>query len=238
MFRETGALERLTHPPSTAEGDRAPVLSPDGKSIAFVRWREGARTEIFVRRLDDGNEASVLSHEGIVRGLDWWRDGSALTFSSYWRGNTGLWRVSTGGGAPTRLPFGENARELTTARTGNRLVFSRSVSDSNVWRVGGPSAEEIVPPQKWIASTRDDWSPQYSPDGSRIAFASDRSGEPQIWIWESTSGEISRVPFEGSATVPRWSPDGRLPRVRGGRGRKLRRVPVERRGRIHPPAHR
>ena len=40
---------------------------------------------------------------------------------------------------------------------------------------------EMLTEGKFITSTREDSSPQYSPDGRRIAFSSDRSGSDQIW---------------------------------------------------------
>jgi eukaryotic-like serine/threonine-protein kinase len=208
LSTDTGVKRELTHPRSTGEGDRTPAFSPDGKDIAFVRWREGAKAEIFVQSLDKRDPTRILTHGGIVRDLDWMPDGSGLLFSSYWKGGAGIWKIAIRGGAPTRLPFGEDARGLTIARNKTRMVFSQSVSDTNIWRIGGPSSPAPAPPQKWIASTREDWSPEYSPDGRRIAFTSDRSGDPQIWLWDEAGGEISRVAFDGAATVPRWSPDG------------------------------
>jgi Tol biopolymer transport system component len=54
-------------------------------------------------------------------------------------------------------------------------------------------------------------SPQYSPDGRRIVFASDRSGSTEIWVCESDgSNPLQLTSFGGPlAGTPRWSPDGR-----------------------------
>jgi Tol biopolymer transport system component len=64
---------------------------------------------------------------------------------------------------------------------------------------------------KLNASTRWDQGPTYSPDGKRIAFASNRSGSHEIWVCNSDgSNAVQLTSFEGPffTANPRWSPDG------------------------------
>jgi Tol biopolymer transport system component len=59
-----------------------------------------------------------------------------------------------------------------------------------------------------------------SPDGSRIAFDSDRDGERGVYIADADGANVRRVSGEGFAAVPSWSPDGEtLAFVRGEPGR-------------------
>jgi len=51
--------------------------------------------------------------------------------------------------------------------------------------------------------------PQFSPDGQRIAFMSDRSGPWQIWMSNADGSDPKQVSFTDSGGTPRWSPDGR-----------------------------
>lgn len=51
-------------------------------------------------------------------------------------------------------------------------------------------------------------APQFSPDGKRIAFMSNRSGPWQIWVSNADGSEPAQVSFTPSAGTPRWSPDG------------------------------
>jgi dipeptidyl aminopeptidase/acylaminoacyl peptidase len=71
-----------------------------------------------------------------------------------------------------------------------------------------------------IRSSREDAAPALSPDGRRIAFASDRSGSRQIWVGESDgSGARQVTHLEGvTAFTPRWAPDGRRIAFEGRRG--------------------
>jgi dipeptidyl aminopeptidase/acylaminoacyl peptidase len=52
-------------------------------------------------------------------------------------------------------------------------------------------------------------SPSFSPDGRRIAFVSDRSGVPQVWLVSSQGGEPQQVThLDDQVRVAEWSPDG------------------------------
>ena len=48
-----------------------------------------------------------------------------------------------------------------------------------------------------------------SPDGSRIAFDSDREGTRAVFVADSDGQHVRRVSGDGFAAVPSWSPDGR-----------------------------
>ncbi len=54
-----------------------------------------------------------------------------------------------------------------------------------------------------------DTDPVFSPDGSRVAFVSDRDGsEGNVFVLELATGEIAQVTHEAWAGRPAWSPDG------------------------------
>ena len=93
-----------------------------------------------------------------------------------------------------------------------KLVYVRSFTDENIWRVeiAAPAATASSPPRVFLSSTRGDWFPQFSPDGRRVAFASDRSGPGGIWLAEADgSGAIQLASMGAFATgANRWSPDG------------------------------
>ena len=66
-------------------------------------------------------------------------------------------------------------------------------------------------PQGLILSSREDNSPNISPDGKRIAFVSKRTGSDEIWMCNPDGSRPVQVTFMNGAPTgtPRWSPDGK-----------------------------
>jgi TolB protein len=61
------------------------------------------------------------------------------------------------------------------------------------------------------ASDYQDFAPAISPDGSRIAFVSNRGGGYEIWIYTRATGEVRRLTTDADAIGGlRWSADGKL----------------------------
>src|SRR5438046_1574373 len=60
-----------------------------------------------------------------------------------------------------------------------------------------------------ISSARVDSTPQFSPDGRRVAFTSNRSGALEIWVSDVDGSNAVQLTWMGAvAGFPRWSPDG------------------------------
>jgi Tol biopolymer transport system component len=107
---------------------------------------------------------------------------------------------------------GGNTASFSVSRQGHRLAYTESVLDTNIWRMDGPALRGgDHRPTKLIASTRQEGNPHYSPDGKRIAFGSDRSGTPEIWVCDGEGrNAVQLTSFGGPLTgAPQWSTDGR-----------------------------
>jgi Tol biopolymer transport system component len=61
----------------------------------------------------------------------------------------------------------------------------------------------------------DDWDPNWSPDGSMIAFASDRDGNPEIYVMNSSDGKNLRRLTENETIdeQPAWWQDATSDRI-------------------------
>jgi len=212
---DTGKRRRLTTPGSL-EHDSQPRFSPDGKTIAFVRSHNPIVDEIFLVPVGGGESKQLTSLHGFVPGLTWTADGGEIVFSetSHDTGNNSLWRVKVPGGMPEKVNelAGVNATEPAISRHGYRLAYRTVTTNTNIWQIrlttlnGRSSA-----PAKFISSNRTQEVPQYSLDGKKIAFASDRSGGSQIWVCDSDASNPVQLTFMDASNngTPRWSPDGR-----------------------------
>jgi len=195
------------------ETDFNPRFSPDGQTVAFVRasGEGGAAHDIFLVRTAGGEPKRLTFDSVLIYGLDWTPDGAYIVFSSDRLGGARLWKARASGGEPEPLPVGqEGANAPALSRTGRRLAYTQVDIIANIWRYE-VSTGRNAPPTKLIASTGVNESPQFSPDGKRIAFASNRSGSWEIWVCDSDGSNARQLTFfEGPfANWPRWSPDGR-----------------------------
>ena len=208
---ETLEERAITFPPPEFFGDLIPTFSPDGRTIAFVRVKEAFISDLYVVPFA-GGEARRLTFDNLtIEGLDWTPDGSEIVFSSRRGGRQSLWRIPANGGDAERVAVGENATSISIARKGHRLAYTEKVVDPNIWRLEIPSASSNVTSQASLISTSfSEYDPQYSPDGKRITFWSDRSGSPEIWVCDSQGLNPVQLTSFGGPSVgwPHWSPDG------------------------------
>jgi Tol biopolymer transport system component len=198
-----GARTIVTMPPDKIIGDLSPAFSPDGKSIAFLRAVSSGVDDVYVAPARGGPATRLTSDNRNAVAVTWTADSRSVVFSSDRRRNSVLWRVRASGGEPERVVgIGENAADPAFARDG-RMAYAQAFMDTNIWRV---ETESKQPPVKVISSTQYDSSPQYSPDGSRVAFRSNRSGNNddlgnrQQWTNTGATDEIRR-PSDGNAAL-------------------------------------
>ncbi len=186
-----------------SRGDFSPEFSPDSQTLAFGRDSQGVQS-IYAIQVSGGEEQRLTSDTAQKWGLAWTPDGREIVFA-----NVGwLWKVSRRGGQPEKLQFGQDG--VQPSIRGNRLVYVHLKFNNNIWRRELNSSVPASPPDKFITSTRMESGPQFSPDGSKVAFESTRSGAYEVWLCRNDgSGLMQLTHFNPSVTgTPRWSPDG------------------------------
>jgi len=220
----TGEKKRLTWPPEPSIGDGWPAVSSDGLTLAFARYPQDSSANIYVMSLLDGEPRQLTAEKASLFGLTWTPDGRRIVFSSDRGGIARLWQVSAQTSAP-RAPapleaVGDDARfpSFSRDRTGSaaRLAYQRfnqnvDIRRSEIVEAGTP-AHAMHRSARFIASTRSDDHPQFSPDGKQIAFVSNRSGTMEVWVCNSDGTDLVRLTSMAGPVVvgPRWSPDGQL----------------------------
>lgn len=69
--------------------------------------------------------------------------------------------------------------------------------------------EEGGEPKQWTYGEYRNHSPRWSPDGSKLAFVSNRAGKNQVYVLDAAGGEARQATsFKNGASGPVWSPDG------------------------------
>jgi len=190
-------VRRLTSP-ERSRSDTSPVFSPDGQTLAFYRGPDGVYTVPV-----SGGEEKRLTSPSFGWGLAWTPDGHNIVFpDAGW-----LWKIFLRGGEPERLQFGQEGFQPSIR--GNRLAYVRQTANLNIWRRKLDSTLSASPPDRFISSTRVESAPQFSPDGSKVAFESTRSGAYEIWVCRGDGSSPIQVTHLNSVSgTPRWSPDG------------------------------
>ena len=208
---DTLEVRPVTSPQPGTLGDVTPAISPDGKSLAFVRDTLDVR-EIYVQPVSGGTPKQITFDHADIQGIAWTPESRELIFGSSRQGNESLWRISAQGGTPQRLPIAGATWAVRPAisRKGNRLAYTSITYSSAIFRASVTPDHKVGKPlERFISSTGLEEGPQYSPDGKYIVFQSTRTGYHEIWRANADgSNPIQLTHFERNLTgTPRWSPD-------------------------------
>jgi TolB protein len=189
-----------------------PRFSPDGKRLAFVSTSYKGHFHIFVGQFADGllTDVRQLTPENIsslpryyYSKVDheispvWTRDGSEILFVSnrgHIHGTGGFWKI--------KAEPGSEAHEIHYEETnwkarpdfspdGKRMVYASYLGQSwhQLWLM--PAAGGDAFPISYGAF--DNVNPRWSPDGSKIAFISNRNGNTSLWVQTIPGGEQTEV---------------------------------------------
>jgi len=213
---------RLTDAPGVGQHDHSPVVSPDGRHLAFLRARGVGRHALVLVPLTSGPAPSgtprqLTADDHGVFGVAWTPDGRELVFSA--GGHLGLSRTAkvspvSQSSQPPRLellPFGEQATGISISGRG-RLVYAARSRDTALYKLALPATSTNPIALAAFNSTFDEHTPHYSPDGKRLAFTSTRSGSEEIWIADRDGSNPLQVTSMGGpqCSNPQWSPDGQM----------------------------
>ncbi|MEO6237485.1 MAG: S9 family peptidase [Vicinamibacterales bacterium] len=200
-----GSVPPIELTPGVAGGS-APRWRRDGDALAFLSSRpqldqDDQKTQVYLLSLRGGEGRPITALRDGVTGFDWSPNGSRLVC------------ISRGRPADRKPPASDTRRftSLWYKSDGSGFLDDRR---AHLWVVTVASSAALqVTDGDW-----EDTDPQWSPDGARIAFVSDRLANgsdwegrhADIWMVDVTGGDARRISTNDEAdSSPAWSPDGK-----------------------------
>jgi RHS repeat-associated protein len=223
---------RLT---SDANDDSAPVWSPNGSKIAFQSARSGVSYQVYTMNSDGSGQVNISNNAANDKQPSWSPDGTKIAFASDrdQAGFSSIYVMNANGSSQTRLTFsGSGFRDEQPAWSpdGTKLAFT-STRDSSVvtWTEtdddGNTVTKTAVVTNKEVYlmnangsnqvrltnTLENDDSPNWSSDGTQIAFRSDRERDccdptNQVWVMNTNGSNPVDLSNNGFGDYnPNWS---------------------------------
>jgi Tol biopolymer transport system component len=198
-------------------GGSAPVLSPDGRQIAYLRGDSSGVGEIWLMDADGTNQRRLTSGRQDEFGPQWSPDGRQLVYTVWdygWcsPGATGcavpdVWRIDADGSNQRKIV--DSALQPRWSPDGATLLYQPVdpglyVRGVDTVRPDGSGTRPVVRAWLWPRETAAAWSPA----GRRIAFGANNGRSPatRIDVVRRDGSRRRRLAFGWG---PAWSPDGR-----------------------------
>ena len=191
-----GYLKTLSTLPGV---NSSPNFSPDGKTVAFAAGADGV-TDIYVVPVEAGTPMRLTHTLGISTQPAWSPSGRQIAFTSNAGGSPQLYVMDAEGTNVRRLTFEDTyADEAAWAPNGVELAYTTRVGDR--FQIATLDLRTNV--RTIIPGPGNNESPCWSPDGTVLAFVSDRTGEREIFITDP-AGRPRQITTKGNNIQPAW----------------------------------
>jgi serine/threonine-protein kinase len=189
-------------------------FSPDGRRLA-MEIREGRQTDVWVYEWERDKMSRLTVDPGENKSPVWAPDGRRIAFAST-RGDKATrnlyWQRADGTGEAGRLTWSSNAQGPTSWHPMGRLVAYDEQSpqgrgDIMILPLDGDEASGWKPgkPTVFLASPFDESAADFSPDGRWLAYHSDESGRPEVYVRPFPGSGEKRQVSSGGGMYPTWS---------------------------------
>ncbi len=204
---ETANVEQITHLPKGIWGDVSPRVSHDRNYVAFVRGLPDI-ADVYIKDLSTNKVRQVTNIKNLIDGFTWSNEDKSILFSANLDGSSSLWKIDLSGGSQQKVLSGININDPFVSSAGNRLVYAETIVNSNIWKIDlrNPKKETML-----ISSSFNNLNPDISPDGEKIIFLSDRTGNQNLWICNKDGTNQTQLTFFKNIrriSTGKWSTNG------------------------------
>src|SRR6266705_2146411 len=184
IFNARGARNIWVAAPPDYQGRAVTAYAEDdGQEISDLHWTADARAIVYVRGGESNRRGEYPNPHSVVKGVE-----------------QAVWLQPLSGGAPRRLGEGNSP---AVSPKGDRVAF---VKQGQVWWAGlgdTTAAEQLIHARGSAGSLR------WSPDGSKLAFVSDRGDHAFVAVYDVAAKTLRFLdPSVDSDAEPAWSPEG------------------------------
>lgn len=218
-----GSEAEIVVPTGTAVA--APSFSTDGTRIIYYVMENGRSRLMVTSIADKRSETITIADEDPFPFRAAWTSPTEFIYTA----DGAIKRKTLGSKKITKIPF-----EATVVL--HRPAYVRKKYDFNSTtpqQVKGITSPTVSPDGKTVAfiALTDLWlltigdpapkplvkdpyvqmEPSWSPDGTKLAFVSDKDGTMDVWIYDLATGNQSKITSDaGNESLPTWSPDGKF----------------------------
>jgi Tol biopolymer transport system component len=185
------------------------ALAPDGKSLAVTVAR-GAAQDIWVKQLPSGPFSRITFGDTVHFRPNWTADGKSLVYLNDLGAGAGQPTMSRADGTGTPHQLLHSAMQFGQAfETHGWMVMRRSfgepgAGDIYAFRTGDTT---LVP---LLTTSAREMSPAVSPDGRWLAYVSDESGRPEVYVRPFPAVATARWQVSATGgTLPVWAHSGK-----------------------------
>ncbi|MCP4384687.1 MAG: Tol-Pal system protein TolB [Hyphomicrobiales bacterium] len=183
----------------------APRFSPDGQRVIMSLQQEG-NANIFAMDLRTREITRLTNQAAIDTSPSYAPDGSRIAFESDRGGSQQLYVMGADGSNPQRITFGEGSYSTPVwSPRGDYIAFTR--------RHAGQFSIGIIRPdgsgERILTQGFHNEGPTWAPNGRALMFFRDTQGAtggPQLWSIDLVGFNEFRIPTQGFASDPAWSP--------------------------------
>ena len=186
-----------------------PVLSPDNRKLAVTNMYD---FEIWLHDLDHGSRSQLTFSPALQYATSWTAKGEVIYSSD----RTGSWDIfskpADGGGEDSPLVSTPANEDMADWSPDQRfLIYAVDSPETNsdlFYRQRGDDGK-LGDPVAFLKTPFRETSPRFSPDGKFVAYVSNESGGPEVYVREFPSGANKVQISTHRGIAPRWRQDGK-----------------------------